>query len=491
MPPEENADIARQAVSGSAYSVAASVITLSLGFIRAALMARLLLPEHFGVATLALFYVNLVATLRSLGVDNALIHRKDANETVVGTYFVMRLALMALSVVVLGALAPLLGRFYPGMPMFTVVLFAYLGIIVLKDVVAMQMTMLSKGLAFPQMAVTDVISSATMTIVGPVLAWQGFGVWSIVAEQASGLSVRALLIWLVYPAWRPHFAWDWQIARWFWGYGIKLWTVSNLNFLLDRFDDWWIGSFLGSSPLGFYSRAFEFANYPERAISRPVLSVFFPTFARLQDDRRRLSRAFFRATSLMVRASGLLSLIFVLTAPEFIRFILGERWLPMLVTFQLMIVYTLLNPLATGASNVLLATGHPGVVARTRLLQVLVFVPAVAALGVLFGIEGVALAADLMMLLGTFLLFRHTRAVVDYSQRSLWFWPLAALIVTATITLILSPVWRQLPIWAALIGKAALITLTYTGLLWLTEREELLTGWRMIRGLIGPRLKAI
>src|SRR5690606_28345597 len=107
------------------------------------------------------------------------------------------------------------------------------------------------------------------------------------------------------------------------------------------FDDWWVGTFLGSNPLGFYSRAYEFARYPRRAIANPVLSVFFPAFAQLQDDRERLSRAFFRPTSLMVRAGGLLSLIFVSVAPEFIRIFLGEKWIPMQLAFQLMIVYTL------------------------------------------------------------------------------------------------------------------------------------------------------
>ena len=85
-------------------------------------------------------------------------------------------------------------------------------------------------------------------------------------------------------------------------------------------------------------------------VGNPILAVFRPTYARLQDDRQRLSRAFFRATSVIIRVGGLFSLIFILTAPEFIPLILGEQWLPMLLTFQLMIIYTFLDPVSLSAS---------------------------------------------------------------------------------------------------------------------------------------------
>lgn len=483
--------IALQTVGGSLYSVAASVVTLSLGFIRAVIMARLLLPEHFGVTTLALFYLNLASQLRAIGVDNALIHRKDPDDDVLATYFTMRMGQVAVSVVLLLALIPLLGRLHSDLPLLPTVLLAYVGIGIVKGFNSVQTTILSKRMAFRQLAITDVISSITMTIVGPIMAWLGFGVWSIAAEMGSGMLSRAAAVWLVYRAWRPRLGWNGQLARWFWNYGSKIWVSTNVSFLLDRFDDWWIGTYLGSIPLGFYSRAYEFARYPRKAIANPVLSVFFPAFAHLQDDRQRLSRAFFRPTSLMVRAGALLSLILILIAPEFVELLLGERWLPMVFTFQLMIVYTLLDPLLVAASNLLAATGHPGMIARTRVIQALVFIPAVAILGPRLNIEGVAIAADLMVFVGAVLLFRHTRQVVDYSHRILWFWPVVGILLTAGLTVALTPLLQGYSLWAALALKMSFITVSYLGLLWITERRQLLTGWRMIWGLVRSLPKTI
>ena len=488
---DDNSDIARRAVSGSLYSVGASAVTLVLGFVRSIVMARLLLPEHFGVAVLALFYLNLATQLRALGIDSALIHRKDADDDALATYFTLRMLLIVASLAIAGAFIPLLGRLHPDMPLLAAVLLAYMGISVVKGLNAVQATILSKQMAFRHLAIIDVMSSVTMTIVGPLLAYLGLGVWSIVAERGSGIFVRTAVIWIFYRVWRPRFGWNREMARWFVGYGSKLWAGSNLNFLLDRFDDWWIGTFLGDTPLGFYSRAYEFAGYPRRAVANPVLSVFFPTFARLQDDRLRLSRAFFRVTSLMIRAGGLFSLLFILAAPEFIRLFLGEKWLPMVLTFQLMIVYTLLDPLVVAVNNLLSATGHPGIIVRVRVVQVLVFVPAVFGLGTWLGIDGVAIAADLMMVAGGILLFYYARRVVDFSLRTLWLWPLVALLLGSAALVALNPLWQQVDAWVVLAGKAVVGTGVYGGLLWLVERNQLLTGWRMVWGLVQPQVRSL
>lgn len=483
-----NDDIARVTVHGSLYSVASSGVTLVLGFVRAVLLARLLLPEHFGVAALALFFLNLAGQLRSFGFDNALIHKKDANEQVLSTYFTLRMGLALGTLVLLVASVPVITRFYPDMPLLGPVLLAYVGISVFKAFNAVQVTILNKQLAFRYIAITDVLSSVTMTIVAPYLAWQGWGVWSIVAEQFSGIFMRTLSIWIFYRPWRPRIGWDRDIARWFWDFGVKVWMSGNLNFLLDRFDDFWTGTFLGKTPLGYYSKAYEFAGYPRKVVANPLVSVFFPTFARLQDEPIRLARAFFRMTSLMLRFGFWFSLVFVIGAPEFIRLFIGEKWLPMVVTFQLMIVYTLFDPLVSSASSLLTAIGQPGLIVRTKLAQAFVFIPSVIAFGSFAGIEGVAIAADIMLFVGGILLFYHTRQYITYSMRALWLWPTVALVITGAVALASSSLWAMLPTWAILVSKAALITILYWSLLFASERKQLIAGFDMIWGLIRPRL---
>jgi PST family polysaccharide transporter len=480
--------LGKHTVKGSIFSVSSSGVTLGLGFLRTILMARLLFPEDFGVATLALFFVNLATQVSAIGLNNAFIHRKEVDDRVRTTYFTLHLLLNLGGLVVLALAAPVLGRVYPDMPLLVPVIYAYVGIAVIKTLNASRTTMISKELAFGRLAFVDIASSVTMTVVGPLMAWLGYGIWAIVGENLSGVLARALILWLGYRVWRPRLGFDRPIANWFWHYGIRSWWSSNFTFFLDRFDDFWIGTALGQTPLGYYSRAYDFAGYSKNVVANPILSVFFPTFAHIQEDRLRLSRAFFRAMSLMVRVGCLFSLIVIFTAPEFILILLGERWLPMLRAFQLMILYTLLDPLSMGASTLMMATGFPGAVMRVNGIQLVIFIPAVIAMASLWGIEGVALAADLMVLVGTVLLFRLTYRVVDYSSRALWLWPLVAFTATAALTYAATPLWAQLPTWGALLAKAAFTAALFLGLLWIAEREQLLTGFRTVMRLLKPEV---
>jgi O-antigen/teichoic acid export membrane protein len=153
-----------------------------------------------------------------------------------------------------------------------------------------------------------------------------------------------------------------------------------------------------------------------------------------------------------------------------------------------MIVYTLLDPINLGVNNLLLATGRSVEVMRTRLWQAIVFLPGVALLGLWLGIEGVALAADIMMLLGTLLFFRYARQVVDYSGRTMWLWPIVAMILTGAVVVLATPLWEALPLAASLAIKVILIPMLYLAILWLTEREQLRTGREMIWQIIWPLL---
>jgi len=479
--------INRQAVAGSLFSVASSAITILLGALRAYLMVYWIEPAAFGIVILALFYVNLAAQLSEFGLASAYLHDQHEDEKTRRVFFTLNLTLDGASLIAVALLAPWIARFYPDFPGLALVMVVLALGMILRIANQTQTTILARSMRFKSIAGLDMISSIAMTLTGPALAWFGFGVWAIVGEILSGIFARLLALQLVVRPWALRLGWDPAIIRRFWEFGRRMWIGANTAFLIDHFDDLWVGSALGKISLGYYSRAYEFAHYPRRVIANPILSVFQPAFARLQDDRLRLSQAFFRSASLMTRTGGLFALLFTLTAPETFRLFLPERWLPMLPAFQWMILYSFLDPLASAAINLLLAAGRPGEVARIRLIQLASFVPAVIVLGGRGGITGVAIAADLMILIGTVLLYRKTRQVADYNSRSLWFWPTLTGGAIAAIVLAAGPLWEEWGLWLSLAGKLALIPLVYAGVLWLAEREQILRGVELIRSLLPNR----
>jgi len=480
----------RRAVRGSFYSVTSSGVTLILGLIRSIVVTSLLLPDDVGVFRQAVVFIVWLSQISNFGLDSALIHREDDLEQAFSTHFILNLGLNAFVVIVSLLAAPFLLRFYPNMPGLSQVFIVLAGLEFLKAFNYTPLVMLTKELHFKNIAIIDIISSIGMTIVAPIVAYLGYGFWALVAERASGIVLRTGLLWLYFRPWTLNLRFDLKLVRWFMGFGSKVFVSRSFSKVLDQFDEFWIGTTLGKSPLGFYAKAYEFAGYPERTVGNPIMSVIFPTFAKVQHDRLRLSKAFFRASSLIVRAGFLIAGVFTLVIPEFIRLFLGDQWIPMALTFQLMLIYTLLNPLYTLASRLTTAVGRPQVKIWVQLLQLVIFIPSVIATGKFIGIEGVALAADVMMLTGVLLLFKQVRQYVDISYRTLLGWPTVGLIISIGVIVFLNPVWQTSSDWVRFLGKTSLMTGIYGIILLITERDPLIKTadyiWNLVRTEQSP-----
>lgn len=477
--------IARQAFSGSVASFAASAVTIALGVIRTLLLLKLLLPDDFGVAAQALFFVGLTALIRLPGMDRGIVHREEVNQSTLSSWFTLRMTTLGGSLLLMALLTPLIARFYPDMPLLGPVILAFLAINVVAGLSAVQEVIHSRDLHFKRIAWANVISAVATTIITPYLAWQGWGIWSLVAERFIGQFTRMAVFWTSRHMWFPRLGWNKSEIRWLRDFGLKGMANANLNYMLDRFDDFWVGTFLGKTSLGYYSRAYELARYPRRLVANPLLTVFFPTFARLQGDRERLSKAFVRSSAIIIRFGLWVSLLFILLAPELVLF-LGEAWYPMLTTLQLMVVYTMLDPVALVASNLLIAVGYPEKLARTRLVQAAFFAPAVILLGQWRGIEGVAIAANLMILLGMVILYGQVRPYVDFSAARLWVRPLLAMAVAGGIVWLVGRYWLDTAVWLVVILKGGLITGVYFALLFSLEQKESIAYWKFLKNMTQP-----
>ncbi len=262
----------------------------------------------------------------------------------------------------------------------------------LSSLSQVQETMLRKQLAFSKLARIDIVASSVMTLVAPYLAWQGWGLWALVAEQVSGLGTRFVLTWGPFRVWRPSFAMNREAIRQLWEFGKPAWAFTNLSFLLDTFDDFWVGTALGQASLGYYSKAYDFSRYPRRVFANPLVAVFTPIFARLQNERERLSRAYYRSGHFILRSGFLITGLLFLVMPEFITYVIGLKWMPMLWTLRLLLVYAALDPIRMLLENLFMATGRARFLRDAAAVQMLFFVPAVILGARLAGINGVALA---------------------------------------------------------------------------------------------------
>lgn len=474
-------------VIGSVLSIGASTITIVSGFVRSVILARLLAPEDFGTVALAMFFLSVLNQITDLGFQKALIHRDTDIERATSTHFVLRVGFSVLMFLATVALAPALNHFYPSQPQMVSALIALSCAQIARAVNATPDVVLRKNMDFQYIAILDITSSLSMTIVAPAMALAGLGFWSLVGEQVVPILVRALGLWVFRRPWRLSLCFDKEIARWYFGFGFFVFLSSGFTSLLDQFDDFWTGTTLGARALGFYSRAYEFARYPRRVIGTPIAQVFFPAYAKLQHDREQLSKAYCRAGSLIIRLGFLFSLVFVLVVPEFIRLFIGHKWMPMISTFRLMILYALLDPLVNTSDHLLTAVGRPRTLTKIRILQLVIFVPSVIVLAQSLGIDGVAVAADLMLLTGLAYMLIEIRQIVDLSLWKMFCYPTFGLVLGGGAALLASWYLAIENDVLSLLLKDGVAFVGYIGVLLIFEHRECKAYLNAIRGLVRPQ----
>ncbi|HRX04700.1 MAG TPA: oligosaccharide flippase family protein, partial [Anaerolineae bacterium] len=305
------------------------------------------------------------------------------------------------------------------------------------------------------------------------LALMGVTLWALLATDLSLMFVSIVGLFIWRPVWRPWFSWNREVVRYYLSFGSRNFGAGALLLALDRVDDLWTLRYLGDTALGYYSRAYTFATYPRRILAGPVNQVAGGTYAELKGERKRLSQAFFRTNALLVRSGFFLAGLLALIAPELIAILLGDKWLPMLQAFRLMLVYTLLDPIKMTVADLFVAVGRPELVFRVRLLQLGVMVVGLFALGTRFNIAGVALAVDTMVVVGITVLLWQARQYVDFSARRLFAVPMLALVLglaagAGVVALLTTPA----P-WLSATLKTVLFVLAYGGVLALLERQTL------------------
>jgi O-antigen/teichoic acid export membrane protein len=466
-------NLARRSVTSATWNVVASVANLFVAACRLILLSRLLPVETFGTYGFATSAITLTVEVANFGMMGAFLHRAretQDEEEAAAAHFTLKaiLTLLWATFMVGGALLLTTGPRRTAL----LVLTATTGLV---QLVQTPKLILMRRVVHRRLALLQVTTTTAAAITAIFLAWSGWTLWALLATDIVALILNIVIIYLWRPVWRPRLIWSPAVFRYYFSFGGRNFVAQILLKALNEIDDLWTGLYLGDAALGFYSRAYTSSTYPRQVLAVPINQVAAGTYAELKGKRKRLSQAFFRSNALLVRTGFLLGGLFVLAAPEFIRIVLSDKWMPMLNTFRLMLIFTLLDPIKQTVADLFVAVGKPEQVVKVRFVQLGILAAGLFALGFPLGIEGVALAMDAMLAVGVGLLLWYARAHVDFSARQLFFAPAVALTLAMLAGLPVSSVEAIAGNdWATGAAKALVFGSIYILVLLLLEREKLL-----------------
>ena len=455
----------------------AKIISGVIQLITFVLLARWLPVESFGVYAFALALVSVSVTLIDFGMSGAFLHY--ANDEGIGedrasvVHFGFRIFFLILWFLL----------FFPAVFFFAkgalrTTFFVLIGVTIFSQLVSTPGVILLKRVKTERIALLQVISALLSLPISLYLGWHALAVWALLANNIVSALVDLFGFYVFNPVWLPHFKEDRQLFKKFFDFGKRNLLGAILYEALDRVDDLWAGTFLGAVSLGLYSRSYELATYPRKILANPINWVLGSIYAELKDDRAHLSEVFQRSLFIMVRISILLGGVLFLIAPEMISLLLGEKWTALIPLFRLMLIFTILDPLKIMVSSLIgLAGGKPEYVAHARLWQFAVLLAGLFSLGFLWGNAGVALAVDLMLVVGLLILFYRAREFADFSVRQIFLVPAIGLLGGLLLAFLSASFLQGFPY--VIVVETGLFLLIYIMPLFLLEGQLLKKSFQM------------
>ena len=422
-------------VSGVFWLTATRASGQIITWIITIIVVRLLSPADYGLMGMALLFAGVLFLFNEIGLGAAIVQKSELSADQISdlrwVILVINVALFA----VLLLLAPAVAAYFdePRLVLITRVLaISFL----INGVGVPSASILQREMAFKEKAAAELMGNLAGGISTLVLAWRGYGVWSLVVGYlALRLVTNAIYCVCRPPVFRRAFSMS-NVKR-FTEFGVQVAVARILWFFSSSADVMIVGKVLGSTQLGYYSLAFQYSSLPLEKFVTLLNEIAFPSFASVQNDTARLQRHYLKLVNFVALVTFPMFVGLFLVADNAVAVMLGARWLPVVVPLKLLCIVSCFRAIETVNAPVALASGRPRVVMLNTLLGVAVLPVAFYVGARQGGIDGVALAWLLTRpFLFAVVTYRTLQVVglrFDHYLRGLWHPIAGSLVMVATV----------------------------------------------------------
>lgn len=342
----DNVDLRTRVLQGGVALAVQRILGIMVTGIGGIVLARLLMPELFGIYGVMSFAAGLGVALGELGLGAALLQRRDGDfSTSLSTVFSTQLVATTLLGIFVAGTAPLVVRGL-GLPGEAVAPLQCLAVLVpLSAFRVPASVLLERGLQYFAITVADIVDAVTFHLVAILAAFAGAGVWSFVVGAIAARLSSVAVLWRA-ARWRPAFHWHWPDLKLLLGFGLSFQGASLLTLLREAVLPIVVALWSGVTAVGFLNLATSIAFLPLSFV-RIAGRVLFPALARLQDDPARFAKAAERALNRIAVVLIPCGLLLMVGADPVVRLLYGEPWAPAVPAVRLLCVAAVLGG-ATG-----------------------------------------------------------------------------------------------------------------------------------------------
>lgn len=413
---EPKPSMKKKTIGGLFWSFGDLIGNQGIQFVIQIILARLLLPEHFGLIGMILVFIALSNSLVDSGFTQALIRERNTSQADYSTVFYFNLFVSLFIYSVLFFAAPGISRFFDEPQLVSLVQVLSTGIVI-NAFAVIPKAMFAKEVDFKAQAKVNLTASTLSGIIAVGLAVAGYGVWSLVLRQLSMNAIQSLLFALS-KKWLPSLVFSSASFKRLFGFGWKLLVsglidtfYTNVYFLI-------IGRQYSAAQLGYYTNASRFSEIVSQNLAATILRVTYPVLSSIQDEQERLKQSYKNITKLAAFLIFPVMVGMAAVGEPLVLLVFGEKWLPMVPYFQLLSIAGMLYPILALDLSILQVKGRSDLYLLLEIInKISLTILLVLAVWLELGVIGLIAAAILNTYLEFFVNSYFSKRVVAYPAR--------------------------------------------------------------------------
>ena len=383
-------------------------------FIIGIVLARILSPEEFGLIGMITVFLAITQSFVDSGFGQALIRKKDADDTDFSTVFYFNFLAGILLFALFYLSAPAIAEFYKQPELKNIA--RVLGIIILINATSItQRTRLTKTVDFRRLMKVNVTAAIISGTVAIIMALTGFGVWSLVWRSIIGSIVQTIMLWY-YNKWVPSLTFSRKSFKSLFSFGSKLLVSGLIDTIYRNIYLLIIGKFFSATELGYYTRADQFSRLASQNLSGTVQRVSYPVLSMVQDDNEKLKAGYKKLIMSVMFITFVIMLGLAAVARPMILILIGEKWLPSVEYLQLLCLGAMLFPLHALNLNILNVKGRSDLFLKLEVIKKGLAVPVILA-GVFMGIRAMLIGMIILSFVAYFINSYYSGKLLRYPVR--------------------------------------------------------------------------
>ena len=411
-----------KAISGVKWNAIGRFSTQGVNFVIGLVLARLLSPSDYGVVGMVGIFFAIAQTFIDSGFGSALIRKNDCTDEDFSTAFYFNVIVGLICCVLLSVASPYIANFFDTPILRDLIKVMSLNMLI-SSFAIVHGAKLTHSVDFKSQSLVNLVTAIIAGASGILMAYKGFGVWSLVLQNMVASVLRVILL-IAITRWLPSRVFSKESFKYLFNFGSKILTASLLHTIYANMTTMIIGKFYSAKDLGYYSRGESLATYPSTNITGILQSVTYPVLSKIQDDDEQLIRAYRKLISMtsMVIFFGMF-LLAALAKPLIVT-LLTDKWLDAVIYLQVFCFAYMFDHICALNLNILYVKGYSNLVLKLEVIKKTISISMIIA-AVPFGVLAICIAralyTQIAVVINTYYTGKlfdlgYTKQVKDYSR---------------------------------------------------------------------------